>query len=127
MSEQNPNNYEMTDAGFRPIVWGGIVLVAIMIIAFVSMYVLLGNYEARQAATATPLSPLAEERPLPPEPRLQVLPEIDLQTFRANEDSLVNSYGWVSKEAGVVRIPVDRAMELMLQRGFPARQSENGN
>jgi len=123
MSDQNQKAYESSDAHFRAIMWGGIVLAAIMIVAFVLMYGLLGHFESREQATATPPSPLAEDRPLPPEPRLQVLPEIDLKTFRANEDSL-NSYGWVSKEAGVVRIPVDRAMELMLERGFPVRPED---
>ena len=127
MSEQNQKAYEISDAHFRHIMWGGIGLAGIMIIAFVLMYALLGHFESREQATATPPSPLAEGRPLPPEPRLQVTPEFDLKTYRASEDALVNNYGWVSKEAGVVRIPVDRAMELMLERGFPARETETGN
>jgi hypothetical protein len=33
----------------------------------------------------------------------------------------MQGYGWVDKEGGVTRIPIDRAMELMLQRGFATR------
>jgi hypothetical protein len=128
MSEPtSQKGYEVSDARFHAIMWGGGALVILMILAFVLMYVLLGHFESRQQAIATPPSPLLEGRPLPPQPRLQVTPEIDLKTLRAKEDSLLNSYGWVSKEAGVVRIPVDRAMKLILERGFPAREPENGN
>ncbi|MFN8489434.1 MAG: hypothetical protein U0350_17765 [Caldilineaceae bacterium] len=35
----------------------------------------------------------------------------------------LNSYGWVDKKAGVVRIPIDQAMTLLLQRGLPARKA----
>ena len=59
---------------------------------------------------------------MPPEPRLQIHPREDLQDLRASEDAILNSYGWVDKNAGIVRIPIDEAMKLILQRGLPARQ-----
>jgi len=42
------------------------------------------------------------------------------------ENEKLGSYGWVDKEGGVTRIPIDRAMDVMLQRGFPAR-ADGGN
>jgi hypothetical protein len=33
----------------------------------------------------------------------------------------LSSYGWVDREAGIVRIPIDRAMDLLAERGLPAR------
>ena len=59
---------------------------------------------------------------LPPEPRLQTNPREDLRTLRAKEDELLGSYGWVDKNAGVVRIPIEDAMKLTVERGLPARQ-----
>jgi len=53
-------------------------------------------------------------------PQLQLAPQIDLAAYHEAENAMVNSYGWVSKEAGIVRLPVQRAMELMLERGFPS-------
>ena len=35
----------------------------------------------------------------------------------------LHSYGWVDKKGGVVRIPIDQAMTLLLQRGLPARKA----
>ena len=62
---------------------------------------------------------------LPPEPRLQTNPRQDLSDLRAREDQLLNSYGWVDKNTGVVRIPIERAMQLIVERGLPTR-SESG-
>jgi hypothetical protein len=59
---------------------------------------------------------------VPPEPRLQTNPRQDLADLRAKEDETLNSYGWVDRNAGVVRIPIDEAITLTLQRGLPARQ-----
>ena len=57
---------------------------------------------------------------VPPEPRLQVDPSEELQVFRKEQDQILNSYGWVSREDGRVRIPIERAMELVVQGRFPS-------
>jgi hypothetical protein len=57
--------------------------------------------------------------PRPPGPQLQVSAPMDLQSFRAREENELNSYGWVSRSAGVVRVPISRAMELVLKEGLP--------
>ena len=53
----------------------------------------------------------------PPEPRLQVRAPEDLKKMREEEDAVLSSYGWVDRQNGVVHIPVERAMELLVQRG----------
>jgi hypothetical protein len=66
-------------------------------------------------------SPLAEAnaRRLPPQPRLQDEPARDMEILRAEEDSRLSTYGWVDRAAGVGRIPIDRAIDLILERGLP--------
>ncbi|MGH9338268.1 MAG: hypothetical protein ACRD1R_01425 [Acidobacteriota bacterium] len=54
----------------------------------------------------------------PPEPRLQVSPSMDLDVFRAEIEAVLNSYGWVDQERGVARIPVEKAMDLILEKGL---------
>ena len=54
-----------------------------------------------------------------PPPRLEVRPGASLARLRAAEDVDLNSYGWVDRNAGTVRIPIDRAMQLVLERGLP--------
>ena len=41
--------------------------------------------------------------------------------MRAHEEDILNSYGWVDRGNNVVRIPIDRAMKLTLERGLPSR------
>jgi hypothetical protein len=55
----------------------------------------------------------------PPEPRLEPFPLAPVQRLRAQEDAILTTYGWVDRKAGVARIPVDRAMEILAERGLP--------
>ncbi len=50
---------------------------------------------------------------------LQVKPEEDLRGMRAQNAADLQSYAWIDRPAGVVRLPVDRAMELLAERGLP--------
>ena len=58
-------------------------------------------------------------------PRLQLKPPEDLNNFRAGEETALNNYGWINQTAGVVRIPIERAMDLVLERGLPTRSGTN--
>jgi hypothetical protein len=55
----------------------------------------------------------------PREPRLEPYPLAPGQQLRAEEDGILTTYAWVDKKAGVVRIPIDRAMEVLAERGLP--------
>ena len=56
-----------------------------------------------------------------PQPRLETNEPMEINDFRVQEEKTLNSYGWVDQQAGVVRIPIARAMELLVQRGLPTR------
>ena len=60
-------------------------------------------------------------------PHLQIAPAEDLKLLRTREELELSTYGWINKTAGVVRIPIDRAMNLALQRGFPIRSGIGGS
>jgi len=60
-------------------------------------------------------------------PKLQLSPTADMEAFRAREEAELNGYGWVDRTTGVARIPIDRAMELLLQKGLPARSGADGS
>jgi len=57
----------------------------------------------------------------PPEPRLQPRPPEGLAALRAREEEALGRYRWLDAERGVVGVPIDRAIELMLQRPPPSR------
>ena len=80
--------------------------------------------DAKQATRVPVQYPLAaqQEARVPPEPRLQTNPREDLKVLRDQEQQVLSSYGWIDKNGGVVRIPIEDAMKLTVQRGLPARQ-----
>lgn len=132
MAETNKKNYESSDAKFKAIIWAGVALFALMVFAFIVGAGLFNILESKNEKSRTSSSPLWQARQLPTGPRLQVKPEMDLELYLAIEDSILNSYGWVQREAGVVHIPIGEAIKQMLQRGFPVRadyrerETENG-
>jgi hypothetical protein len=52
-------------------------------------------------------------------PRLETNERSEIAKFRLEEEQRLHSYGWADQSAGVVRIPIERAMELVAQRGLP--------
>ena len=56
---------------------------------------------------------------VPPAPRLQGNPGVELILFKEQELKLLNHYGWINKEAGIARIPIDRAMDILARKGLP--------
>lgn len=83
------------------------------------MYVGFAKFEAAQQ----PLPPImqTDANRQPPLPRLQELPAVDLFEYRREDDRVLRSYGWVDPTRGIVRIPIEEAMRLTLQRGLPVR------
>jgi hypothetical protein len=60
-----------------------------------------------------------QSQELPPLPRLQVRAVQDLDKMREAAEERLSSYGWADRKNGLVRIPIDRAMDLILDRGLP--------
>ena len=102
------------------ILLSGLAITVFTVLTFVGIRALFHVLDRSGAATP---HPMAEERVLPPEPRLQVDEPATWQGQLALERSALEGYAWVDQQAGVVRIPVERAMELLAERGLPARAS----
>jgi hypothetical protein len=120
--------HEERDVNFRPILWAGFGMLAIVVLTFVLVRWTYDAYMAHDAAASPPANPLTSRygRQVPPEPRLQTHAVRDLGDLRALEDATLSSYGWVDRKAGVVRIPITRAMELLAKRGLPAVPETGG-
>jgi hypothetical protein len=54
-----------------------------------------------------------------PQPQLQKIPAAELQQLQSRFHRELTTYGWIDPGRGSVRIPVERAMELLVQRGLP--------
>ncbi len=107
----------------------GVGLTVLIIVSLLILWGLLNYFKASVTAEYTP-SHETRAAPnvtkLPPAPRLQPNPRIDLRALRAEEEKQLHSYGWVDREHGVVRIPIERAMEILAQRGLPVRPQAEG-
>jgi hypothetical protein len=57
---------------------------------------------------------------LPPEPRVEEKPYLQLQNLRVLEDHVLSSYAWVDQNAGTVRIPIDKAIDMVAEKGLPS-------
>jgi hypothetical protein len=77
----------------------------------------LKNMESNPAGVQQELHQLAQSFPTP---RLQVDDgNQDVASLHEREDLLLSYYSWIDRGQGKVRIPIDRAMELIAQRGLP--------
>jgi hypothetical protein len=114
------SSHEASDADIRPIVWTGVALAGVTLLMGVVVYFVFRSLE--QPAIVYP-NPMAQsESQLPPQPRLENHSGEELPELRSYEDHQLSTYGWADQKDGRVRIPIERAMELQLQRGFPVRK-----
>jgi hypothetical protein len=87
---------------------------------FIVVTLMMRHFKAREpAVTAGKANIPATRSEKFPQPRLEVKPGAGLAELRAAEDADLNSYGWINRNTGTVRIPIDRAMQLLLARGLP--------
>jgi hypothetical protein len=79
--------------------------------------VLLVYAWARPVLTAGP----APARPIPPQPRLQAAPAVDLAAVRSLQQAQLEGYRWMDDAHTVARIPIERAMALLASgnKGLP--------
>jgi hypothetical protein len=122
----HPENHEESDANIPAVLGFGAGLFAVIVAVCLIILGLFGFFDRREGVQAPSAYPLAaaQGHRVPPEPRLQTDPRQDLANLRAREDQQLGSYGWVDRNAGVVRIPIDTAMKLTLERGLPARTEQ---
>jgi hypothetical protein len=120
--------HETRDVSIRPIARAAVGLGVGVVLTVMLMQVLINYFASRESHLSAPASPLAGAYGLkaPPEPRLQTAPRDDLLALRAAEDATLHSYAWVDRESGVARIPIERAIDLLAERGLPARAESGG-
>jgi hypothetical protein len=127
--------FEHEDLGSRGVFMfmAGLVVAGIVSYFLIAgMYKFLDNYERSQMTTASPLVTTkgAMSRVVTQEdmdkafkdngaPMLETNERTELHDFLMSQETQLNSYGWVDEKAGVAHIPIDRAMDLMVQRGLP--------
>jgi hypothetical protein len=141
--EDNPEvRHEVSDINVRAVIWSIAIFIGVAVVIHVALYFLFEFFAAgeRRRSDQPVTMVRTGRRAQPPQPRLQPFPDqpaawqgaqqratfntpvTDMQELTAREETILNSYGWANREQGLVRIPIDRAMELMLERGVPVGQ-----
>ncbi len=118
--------HEESDVNVRAILRFGAGLFAVALVVHVFLWWLLGVYDRQHERAQTQVYPMAagQQDRLPPFPRFQANPQQELRELRAKQRALLDGYGWVDKEIGVARIPIEEAMKMVVGRGLPTRESK---
>jgi hypothetical protein len=118
--EKSTRRYETADVEVRSLLLpaGGIAALLLLgVLASVGVF----HYFVTHQSLGPQASPFENVRTLPPEPQLQVQAPSHLKEYQASEDYILHGYGWIDSQAGIVRIPIERAMDLLVQKGLPVR------
>ena len=126
----NHDGFEQEDLSSRSALYflAGLVLVCLVVYLIVfGMYRFLDSYATAHQPPMSPMvKPEADTRAVTPEnaetfpqPRLEENERTQLRSFIEDQDRTLATYDWLDKDRGTVRIPIDRAMELIEQRGLP--------
>lgn len=107
---------QRSDINFSAILKFGGTLLVIGVVVQILMWLLFDKLNVHAERTEVKPSPMAPSTQEPPEPRLQVNPTQDLQSYRKSDAEMLNHYGWVDKQAGIVHIPISEAMKLVVER-----------
>jgi hypothetical protein len=97
----------------KKVIVGGLVIIAILQASVWYLYRYVRSEDQQRDVRRTFVD---SGPPIPPDPRLQVDPQRDFQEYFRKQQETLNSYGWASRPEGRARMPVERAMELMVQR-----------
>jgi hypothetical protein len=114
--------HEARDIEPRAVTRFGLVLVFVTIaslLVLIPFFRVLESFgDARQGGPAPLAFDLDRE---PPAPRLQEQPRLDVTALREEEEAVLGSFAWVDQDAGVVRVPIEHAIDLIAERGVPER------
>lgn len=129
-----PMRHEHRDVNVLGLLISAGLLTVTVTIAFVVAWWLFDYLSARDWERKPSTFPLAaqERGRLPPEPRLEEIDRLEGQKvdvrpgqLQAAQQRRLETYGWVDEQAGIVRIPIDQAMKVLMEQGrLPARPEE---
>ena len=125
LEQEQHGGYERTDVNTWAIGKFGIALVLISVGAMAMLLMLFHYLIALEGPPAPKAYSSLEEAHVkkPAGVQLEETPVLDLARERAAEDKVLNSYGWVDKEKGIARVPIDVAIDMVAKQGLPSRSA----
>jgi hypothetical protein len=109
--------FERRDAPPRGVAYAVLGLFAGVLISalFVAALLYALQPEPRTAAVSMPQEPQQPSQT----PPLEVTPAADGAAVQARAEEMLHGYAWIDRQSGIARIPIERAMELTVERGWP--------
>ncbi len=129
MQDSTPENataaaqrgHESAELDTSYIGWFTAVFVVLLIGTAISAFAMLGGFRVPRPPTAA--APRAEAPTGARLPALQSAPAGELYAYRRDKAKMLEGYAWVDRAGGIVQIPIDRAMQLMVERSAPGPAS----
>jgi len=120
--------HEKNDVSIRGVVLFVVWLVGVGIGVQILMWGLFRLFAHETKSLDRPVPAMVEKslRRLPPAPRLEDRPLAPRAVLNAQENTRLSSYGWVDRKTGLVHIPIDRAMDLIAERGIAETKGAPG-
>jgi hypothetical protein len=118
-AHHSPNGagHERSEVSVRLIV---VSLAFLAVATFVILGLVVGIFRYFYASYSTEEATKLSRPVVPPEPRIEVAPYEQLQQLRVKEDHVLSTYAWVNKDSGTVRVPIDKAIDLLAAKGLPS-------
>ena len=113
--------YEARDTSAIWVALAIALLALLVVVAFLVTRSVVRSLDRRGAATQEEPHPMTQFRRPPATALLQAQPTAEYEAYQARQRELATTYGWIDAEQRIVRLPVERAMELLLERGLPVR------
>jgi len=141
-AQSGNDGFERRDIGISGVLY---FLAGLGVLGLITIFVVTGLYhhlEKQTEAQQAPVNPLVtnatqDTRHLPPEykgdyekylqknfpsPQLEIDERNQLDKIRLNEAQVLSTYDYIDQKAGTVRIPIERAIELIVsQHRLPVR------
>jgi hypothetical protein len=116
--------HEIRDVNARGLFWFVVILLVCVVLIHVVVAVIFKHFAGQNPQTFAAETPIVPSHDQWPKPAQQISPEQDLKEFRAAQEKLLHSYGWINREKGIVRIPVERAMGLIVQESSQSKEEK---
>jgi hypothetical protein len=107
--------HEQTDMDPRYVLYFAVALIIAGLFIHVGLWWIFRQLEREQARRETRPA-LVQVPQSPPEPRLQISPQGDLEELHRQEDEILSTYRWIDRDKGLARIPINRAIEIFSER-----------
>lgn len=99
------------------------VLVVVVAVVMLLMWLLFDMFERRVAATDPEISPLASQRTPYTGVRLESSSTKDIDEMRRQQQEIITTYAWIDEQAGMVRVPLQAALQAAAENGLPEWQA----